>query len=1070
MTNTENTGTFLSLVKNDVGLCIVIGILLLVSLLFFTNVILMIVRKLRIVKSWGEKRIRIIEKHDALSLRTLLMFSTLSFFFCVWALRFAVDLFSVFHAAEAAPVAVPAGVSVAESVFRCFVHALQTVSLDEEFNDYIDAGKQMFGFYFNSTTVPASVYTVYASVLNFAVPLFGGAVLLELLSEFFPKVYFFFIRHCSFRNKYYFSELNEQSLALAKSIFFTYRKKVRFVFADVSRNSASEDLRDQIDEAKQYSAVCLRDDIRQLHFTPAILKKRKSATPHIFLIDDDENKNLQVLTELLYSQDEALRRAEIYVFQSDRYDSRLEEEVAYIINQKRVHLLHEKGYLPNGTKIRSEVPDTKEMTPAQAEAALAEIQKKEKKASSDLIKKGIPSVIPVSGVRNMACNLMMQLPLFEPLLHVQENPCDLHVVIFGSGVIGTEMFLTLTWCGQMLDCRLHITVISKEKQNADRKPAEGAQPLADAEPADVAQPLADTEQETSGEDAPRREEDTFEGRINRLNPDILLSGRAKSDLLRFGDGPDDFSAPYFDYHYVQADVYSDNLETLLVQKTAQCHTLPLTQADYYIVALGTDEDNFRVADDLRRLLGRRLLKNNPEGESEGTKNPKKTVIGYVIYNSELCRSLNQNCSYDYTDDIPDVYMRAFGSMDEVFSVNSVMFSDIAREASAIGRSYDEHKHGRISISSYSEKIKMIKSAEEKRTEDKLKRFKDIYSYYADLMPIVHRRYKIFSARQGLQTMGFRMDSVFELEAGKDLKSVLEDADKAYAKYIFTVEGDRHGEKQRLINRLSWLEHRRWCAYMRTRGFRVPEGGLETYVNRLLAEHEKKENKFVSLKLHPCLVECSDRGQRAEFDDVCIPVAETEYLPKRKNKTDSVFDCLDHVTLDMFKYDDETEDYKRWDHPGCGIAPKDAANVQTGEGKRKKYKEKSLSAAMNPMDVHLIGGEYLISAKHVTKTVCKLLSAESEKAEIGKAAEAAASVTKFETVKMFREDEAEAFYLKIRRIVKRARFLNRTLAFTEDNQLRCVKKSAAQDGKSDGNEQGAAEPKKRRKAEKHVRSK
>ena len=47
--------------------------------------------------------------------------------------------------------------------------------------------------------------------------------------------------------------------------------------------------------------------------------------------------------------------------------------------------------------------------------------------------------------------------------------------------------------------------------------------------------------------------------------------------------------------------------------------------------------------------------------------------------------------------------------------------------------------------------------------------------------------------------------------------------------------------------LAWLEHRRWCAYTRTMGYRFTDAFGKYYLERL---HHKND----ALKLHPCLVE------------------------------------------------------------------------------------------------------------------------------------------------------------------------------------------------------------------------
>lgn len=164
------------------------------------------------------------------------------------------------------------------------------------------------------------------------------------------------------------------------------------------------------------------------------------------------------------------------------------------------------------------------------------------------------------------------------------NPSEpIIVTILGSGAIGTEFFLTTYWCGQMLDCKLHINVVSKEKQN---------------------------------EENDSKREGNFEGRINFINPEILKTNNPNSDLLIYSEDGER-SDPYFSYKYRESDVLSDDFVTLMEEPE-------LLNTDYFIVALGSDEDNLEVANKLRQIVGVHHMYSAPK---------KKTVISYVIYNS-----------------------------------------------------------------------------------------------------------------------------------------------------------------------------------------------------------------------------------------------------------------------------------------------------------------------------------------------------------------------------------------------------------------------------------------------------
>ena len=114
----------------------------------------------------------------------------------------------------------------------------------------------------------------------------------------------------------------------------------------------------------------------------------------------------------------------------------------------------------------------------------------------------------------------------------------------------------------MLDCHLSITVVSKEKKNKN---------------------------------STFNGEGDFEGRINYINPDILLTADPNSDLLKISD-KGIMSEPYFSYDYKESDVMSDDFVALMNNSN-------LLESDYFVVALGSDEENFTVANRLRQMIG-----------------------------------------------------------------------------------------------------------------------------------------------------------------------------------------------------------------------------------------------------------------------------------------------------------------------------------------------------------------------------------------------------------------------------------------------------------------------------------
>ena len=784
------------------------------------------------------------EHREYKSLQFLLLITTLILFGSVWNLRFSADLFALTHPELNLEVEANHWV---DSLFGCVIHALQTVSLDESYAVYVEAVKAMAGSLICENAWVTGAFGVYASILNVATPLFGGAVLVELLSELFPQVKLWWIRNFSHKDKYYFSELNEKSLALAKSIL-KKTKNVKLIFTDVLRDDIPEDERDMVDEAQRYGGVCVRDDIMLIRFSKSwpirplaklYYKIFGKSSVYVFLIDDNENSNLQMLTSLLSQEDEILNRANIYIFQSDDKESRFEEEVSFIIDQQR------KIIMDNASP-------------------------EEKDDEKRVLRERLPNVIPVNGVRNMAMLQMMRLPLFEPLAdRTDESGRRLHVVIFGSGVIGMELFLNVTWFGQMLDRELHITVISKEPQTAHKQAPSGE--------TDGSEHGENTEFPGEGDSGGCKgaAQGGFEDRLNRLNPEILQSCDKQSKLLIYRE--DNRNPSYFHFEYVETDVMLGNLGLTLerIEQTKRFaqKDLSLRNADYYIVALGSDEDNFAAADQLRQIVGWSHIEKANAGNVV-----KHTVISYVIYNSALCNSLNKCCGYSYSPEGNDVYMRAFGSMEEVYGVDSVMFDHIQNEAVEIGEIYEgkhrEFLHGRALADQRMEE-------EKQRKVNKVARAMDIYSYYANIARRSFRRYLAFSA-------GVEHKSVFLCGDYNLFQQELKQMEDRLKEEVFRISSVV--EKRKKLNDLAWLEHRRWCAFMRSKGFQNPKGSMKKYLSMSLPEHKPGRNKILPLKLHGCLVE-SDRNEQIEafYDDAGFLVAGTEALKKEDG------DMLDEVT-------------------------------------------------------------------------------------------------------------------------------------------------------------------------------
>ncbi len=692
----------------------------------------------------------------------------------LWCLRYAVGYFSIITAKSDAVT-----LTWWEEIFNSLLHALQTFSMDENYIDCILNGKKMIGAVLGEGTAWETVYGLYDSVLSFIAPIAGGAIIFEILASVFPKIRLSASHWAVWKEKYYFSELNAASLALAKSIcsintgFF---KKPIIVFTDAYADKETEKSSEMLLEAKLIRAICIRDDLSHV-------KKNRFGRRKFFLIDEAESGNLKALADLANSENSKyLKKSEIYLFTNDD---------AYVQLEKSV-----RDRLVFDLKFSEEE---------------------------------MPVFIPIQSYRNLISNLLTDVPLYEPIIGKKpdgDGNQTLTVTILGTGNIGTQMFLSSYWLGQILNCKLKINVLSNE-----------------------------TEEE-------------FWSKIDYINPEIkhtTIEGDPILQINRKGDVAD----VYCRVDYLQCDVKSSKFVSCLVDGY-------VLDTDYFLISLGSDEENISIANTVREYVGQHHIKQN---------GCAKTVIAYVVYDSELSKALNRNKFYSFTNSKPDVYMKAIGSLLDVYSVENVFLTEHEAFAQKAQKLYDA-----------------IQNVEERAKTHK-KRMLDDYKHWANLARGMHIKYKAFS-------MGVITESIFDYPNAP--KDYAEKQTEFYQEYKRLVTGEivfatpeQEAEHLQRLHKLSWLEHRRWNAFTRVKGFR----GTTDY-DAYAVVGKTGSYKQMDLKLHPCLVECDQKGIRADISPQGIINVET--LLKCDNRDD--FDLLDDLSYDLYSKGYNDYDFKQYDYP------------------------------------------------------------------------------------------------------------------------------------------------------------
>ena len=252
-----------------------------------------------------------------------------------------------------------------------------------------------------------SVLFVLAPILTF------GFVL-----SFFKNIsaYKRYITHFK-TDAYIFSELNEKSLALAKSLYDNDHKTRMIVFTDVFEKQ-EEGVFELIEQAKELGAICFKKDIVTNNF--AIHSKKSSL--YFFVMGEDESENinqsLKIVKALKYRDNTRL-----YVF-----SSRTEAELL----------------LANA--FNEDVVDEKKLEPQIKVRRINDIQSL---ISRNLYETGFEKIFSTA---------------YENETKIKE----INAVVIGMGRYGTEMTKALSWFCQMDGYEVRINSFDKEKHIADR--------------------------------------------------------------------------------------------------------------------------------------------------------------------------------------------------------------------------------------------------------------------------------------------------------------------------------------------------------------------------------------------------------------------------------------------------------------------------------------------------------------------------------------------------------------------------------------------------------------------------
>lgn len=286
-------------------------------------------------------------------------------------------------------------------------NALRVFILDGEFDVVMKALP-------DAETLLGKGFSLYAAILYVVAPVLTFGNVLSLFKNLRDEARYGFHRK---RAHYIMSELNERSIALAKSIWNkaqAEKRKIVIVFTDVFERD-EEDGYELLSEARDMNAICLKKDIRLLNL------RSKKGDVELFLIGEDASENVSQAVKIVQTLNEENKKQNVKVFLFDRNQSS-----AYIMDSIRYDNLldyaERNGYGPKTFKLRR-----------------------------------------VDEIQHLVWNTVPMMNLFEKAKETKV----ISILLVGMGRYGREFFKTLVWFCQCEGYRLEFNVIDKHTDGED---------------------------------------------------------------------------------------------------------------------------------------------------------------------------------------------------------------------------------------------------------------------------------------------------------------------------------------------------------------------------------------------------------------------------------------------------------------------------------------------------------------------------------------------------------------------------------------------------------------------------
>ncbi len=312
--------------------------------------------------------------------------------------------------------------------------------------------------------------------------------------------------------------------------------------------------------------------------------------------------------------------------------------------------------------------------------------------------------------------------------------------------------------------------------------------------------------------------------LRRFNPELLASCQPGDPCLSVGLRGEPPSPPYASLCFITRDPSGLPMRDLLslpqLCQYGMQGPFSLKDAQRFYVATGSDEENVALADELRRAL---IFLRDPNLED-----CEKQAISVAVENADYAEVIQQRFNVYARQDTLSSWLAVgiFGCLGKRYSREIVTFDSGDLASIAEQRKLDLACHSLPDIASTSD---------------------DLYNEWSGTARSYHLIYKQYCA--GVTGRGKKV-----AKPNADDRVRMESEEKLA--YVLKL---RKKESAELRQELRWLEHRRWCAFLRSEGFSQP-ARLKEKLNQPYDPEKRNEfwqysNKNVPSRIHPCLVEC-----------------------------------------------------------------------------------------------------------------------------------------------------------------------------------------------------------------------